>query len=108
MLILGCKARRADIRLARDSYLPPPNELANLVGTRKRRADDSRYRCDVTPTLRHISSTTHVEHFGRTLVQMCLPNGTSNRLMSIRWGPGNNSSSAAIVCSGEPVFTTPQ
>ena len=38
----------------------------------------------VTPTCWHISSTGHVEHFGRVPVQMCLPNGTSRRLISIQ------------------------
>ncbi len=40
------------------------------------------YRCSVTPTCRHISSTGQVEHFGSRPVQTCFPNGTSSELIS--------------------------
>jgi hypothetical protein len=36
----------------------------------------------VTPTCRHMSSTGQIEQRGRVPVQMCLPNGTSRRLIS--------------------------
>src|SRR5690349_11992384 len=39
-------------------------------------------RWRVTPTWRHIGSTGQVEQRGRLPVQICLPNGTSRRLIS--------------------------
>src|SRR5262245_44316174 len=54
------------------------------LGARAGRPRSQRQRCDVTPTCWHMSSTGHVEHFGRTPVQMCLPNGTSRALISIQ------------------------
>jgi hypothetical protein len=58
------------------------------------------YRGSVTPTCRQYCSTGHVEHFGRTPVQMCFPNGTSRRLISIQNFFGSTRSSAASIASG--------
>ena len=58
------------------------------------------YRGSVTPTCRQYSSTGHVEHFGRTPVQTCFPNGTSRRLISIHYFLGSTRSSATSVASG--------
>src|SRR5437763_14695714 len=59
----------------------------------------------VTPTCRHMSRTGQVEQRGRTPVQMCLPNGTSRRLISTQYWRGSRASSATIVRSGVVVAT---
>lgn len=61
----------------------------------------SSYRCLTTPICRQYSSTGHVEHFGNRPVQMCLPNGTSSRLVSTQYSRGSFSSRARIVPSGD-------
>jgi hypothetical protein len=58
------------------------------------------HRCSVTPICRQYSSTGQVEHFGRTPVQMCFPNGTSRRLISIQYFRGSTRSNARSVASG--------
>src|SRR5689334_20733548 len=62
-------------------------------------------RWSSTPTCAHIASNGHVEHFGRVPVQTCLPNGTSNALISTQYRRGSFSCSAAIVFSGVFVAT---
>lgn len=49
----------------------------------------------------------HVEHLGMYPVQMCFPNGTSSRLISIQYLRGSFRSSARIVSSGDRVATYP-
>src|SRR5688572_24238112 len=44
--------------------------------------------------------TGHVEHLGKVGVQMCLPNGTSKRLISTQNLFGNLTSRCSMVCSG--------
>ena len=73
------------------------------VGCVRRGRRAQRWR--VTPTCRQYSSTGHVEHFGRCPVQMCFPNGTSSRLISIQYLRGSFCSSARIVASGDVVAT---
>ena len=63
------------------------------------------YRCEVTPTCWHMLKSGQVEHFGRTPVQTCLPNGTSKALISTQYAFGSFSCNASIVFSG--VFSTP-
>ncbi len=57
-------------------------------------------RCWVTPTCAQGSRTGHAEQRGSRPVQMCLPNGTSTRLISTRYARGSFASSARIVASG--------
>jgi len=61
-------------------------------------------RCS-TPTCAHISSTGQVEHLGREPVQMCLPKGTSRRLISIQYFCGSLASRANILRSAVDVST---
>ena len=58
-----------------------------------------------TPTRSHHFSTGQVEHFGKFPVQMCFPNGISNRLMSIQRLRATSSSNTFRVCSGCLVLT---
>jgi hypothetical protein len=51
-----------------------------------------------------MSSTGQVEQGGLVPVQMCLPNGTSKRLMSIQCRCGSSASSASRVFSGVDAF----
>ena len=69
------------------------------VGVPTGRAGD--YRCLTTCICRQHSRTGHVKHFGSRPVQMCFPNGTSRRLISIQYFRGSFSSSARIVPSGD-------
>jgi hypothetical protein len=54
----------------------------------------------VTPICLHISRSGHVEQWGRTPVQMCLPNGTSNALISTHNARGSLLCNSTIVFSG--------
>ena len=45
------------------------------------------------------AGTGQAEHFGKTGVQICLPKGTSKRLISIQNFFGNVSSRSNMVCS---------
>src|SRR5947209_16655673 len=77
-------------------------------GKRGKRGSEGRrnaYRCRVTPTCLHISSSGHVEHFGADPVQTCLPNGTSSALISTQYDRGSFSIKAAIVFSGVAAST---
>lgn len=65
------------------------------------------YRCLVTPTCRHTFKTGHVGHFGKTGVQICLPKGTSKRLISTQNLFGNLPSRSSMVCSGVGAETNP-
>src|SRR5262245_13462 len=68
----------------------------------------SAQRCVVTPTCWHISSTGHIEQYGKRPVQICFPKGTSKRLISIQYEGGRTASSATVVFSGVGVCTYPQ
>jgi len=58
------------------------------------------YLCVVTPIWWQYSKTGHVEQWGALPVQMCLPKGISNLLISIHFCLSTFSSRASIVCSG--------
>lgn len=51
------------------------------------------------------SSTAHVEHFGSLPVQMCYPNGTSRRLISIQYFAAASAPRSASFPSGEAAAT---
>lgn len=80
---------------------PPILAFACMPRRDEERGDVLCYRCaSPTPTWRHMGRTGQTEQCGSVPVQICLPNGTSRRLISTRYLGGRTVSSAIIVFSG--------